>query len=449
MPVRDASIAPLRYGWSHIIRVGLVQACLGAMIVLMTSTLNRVMIVELALPALVPGALVGLHFLVQLWLRPRLGFGSDATGRRVTWIRGGMFVLAISGIAASATTLLIATNRWLGLTAAVVAFIGLGAGVSGAGTPLLALLAERVDGTRRTKAAATVWLMMIFGFIVTTVAASKGLAPYSHAKLVQVTAMVGLVILGITWLATINLDRGGATTTARTESASSTDFGSALRSVLDEPIARRFAAFIFLSMFAFSAQDLILEPYAGLVFGLAPAESTRVSGMHQGGMLAGMLTCAMLVLRIGTARQWATMGCLLSAVFFGLLAASPMFATIPVLKAIIFALGFSNGAFAAGAISTMMALTVDNGDGRSGLRMGVYGAAQAVGTGVGSFLGAVGSDVSRALLSSVSVGYGVVFAVEAGLFVLAGWFAFRSAPSERPAPAAVARGADHVLAVMR
>ena len=76
-------------GWLGIIRLGLVQTALGSVVVLTTSTLNRIMVVELALPAMLPGALVGLHYVLQV-LRPRLGHGSDVGGRRTPWIVGGM-----------------------------------------------------------------------------------------------------------------------------------------------------------------------------------------------------------------------------------------------------------------------------------------------------------------------------------------------------------------------
>ena len=72
-------------GWLGIVRLGLVQTALGSIVVLTTSTLNRVMVVELALPALLPGALVALHHVLQM-LRPRLGHGSDVGGRRTPWI---------------------------------------------------------------------------------------------------------------------------------------------------------------------------------------------------------------------------------------------------------------------------------------------------------------------------------------------------------------------------
>ncbi len=46
-------------GWLSIARLGLVQAALGAIVVLTTSTLNRVMIVELGLAAVIPGCSSG------------------------------------------------------------------------------------------------------------------------------------------------------------------------------------------------------------------------------------------------------------------------------------------------------------------------------------------------------------------------------------------------------
>ena len=92
-------------GWLGIVRLGLVQTALGAIVVLTTSTMNRVMVVELALPAMLPGALVALHYAVQM-LRPRLGYGSDVGGRRTPWIIGGMALLALGGLGASTATAL-------------------------------------------------------------------------------------------------------------------------------------------------------------------------------------------------------------------------------------------------------------------------------------------------------------------------------------------------------
>ena len=56
----------MKLSWISIVRLGVVQMALGAIVVLTTSTLNRLMVVELALPALLPGFLVALHYGIQL-----------------------------------------------------------------------------------------------------------------------------------------------------------------------------------------------------------------------------------------------------------------------------------------------------------------------------------------------------------------------------------------------
>ena len=104
--------APL--GWWGIVRLGLVQTALGAIVVLTTSTINRVMVVELALPAMLPGALVAWHYAVQM-LRPRLGYGSDLGGRRTPWIIGGMTVLALGGALSALATVTMATSPVAGI----------------------------------------------------------------------------------------------------------------------------------------------------------------------------------------------------------------------------------------------------------------------------------------------------------------------------------------------
>lgn len=428
--------------WPVIVRLGLVQASIGAIVVLMTSTVNRVMIVELGLAAAVPGALVALHFAVQLLLRPHFGHASDGR-RRTPLILGGMALLAASGVAAAGATALLATDRVLGAALATVAFVAIGAGVSAAGTPLLALLAERAGPARRARAAATVWLMMIAGFIVTTVGVSRLLEPFSLAALVRAVAIVAGVAVTVAAAALWRLEPGAAAAPAPAAAARPT-LRAAVASVWTDPPARTFAIFVFASMLAYSAQDLILEPFAGAVFGFTPAESTRVSGMHQGGMLAGMLLAAALAQRVGTLRHWATAGCAASAVAFVVLAFAPVLGGAALLRASIVALGLANGAFAIGAIGSMMALSVA-ADGRAGVRMGVFGAAQAIAYALGGFAGAAGSDLGRLLLGSPAAGYAAVFLVEAALFAVAATLAARGAARQDAGAAAQQPAAGDTL----
>jgi BCD family chlorophyll transporter-like MFS transporter len=99
--------------WLAIIRLGLIQTSLGALIFLPTNTLNRIMVVEYALAASVPGFLITLHHVVQL-ARPYIGYGSDAGGRRTPWIIGGMIILAIGSVTAAYGATLANELGWVG-----------------------------------------------------------------------------------------------------------------------------------------------------------------------------------------------------------------------------------------------------------------------------------------------------------------------------------------------
>ena len=195
--------------WFGIFRLGLVQTCLGAIVVLTTSTMNRVMVVEFALPAMLPGVLVALHYAVQM-SRPRFGYGSDVGGRRTPWIVGGMFVLALGGVGAAAGTAIMAESVTWGVVIALLSFVTIGLGVGAAGTSLLALLAKRVDVGRRAAAATIVWLMMIAGFAVTAGLAGQFLDPFTPMRLVWVTASIASIALLVTLLALRGLESAAA-----------------------------------------------------------------------------------------------------------------------------------------------------------------------------------------------------------------------------------------------
>ena len=107
--------------WWEIIRLGLIQTSLGGIVVLTTSTLNRIMVVELALAATIPGLLVTIHHVVQL-ARPRIGHGSDIGGRRTPWIIGGMCILGLGGVLAAFGTTVIPEHYWTGLAIAALGF---------------------------------------------------------------------------------------------------------------------------------------------------------------------------------------------------------------------------------------------------------------------------------------------------------------------------------------
>ena len=54
----ETKAAKAGFGWLGIIRIGLVQAAIGALVMLATTVLNRIMVVELKLVAAIPAGLV-------------------------------------------------------------------------------------------------------------------------------------------------------------------------------------------------------------------------------------------------------------------------------------------------------------------------------------------------------------------------------------------------------
>jgi len=424
-------------GWLGIARLGLVQTALGAIVILTTTTLNRVMVVELALPAMLPGLLVSCYYTVQL-LRPRLGYGSDVGGRRTPWIIGGMLLLAAGGISASVATAWMETALLTGVLLAFVSFIVIGVGVGAAGTALLTLLAKRVEPARKGAAAMIVWVMMIAGFAVTATLAGQFLDPFSGARLIGVTTVVCLVAFVLASVAVIGVEPRHATPTIATaaptaDSATSrpvAPFRQALAEVWSESTARNFTIFVFLSMLAYSMQELILEPFAGHAFGLTPGQSTQLAGLQNGGVLLGMLLAAASVSRLGrgrlgTLRSWTVGGCIASAVALLGLGLGAWVGPAWPLHPSVFALGVANGAFAVAAIGSMMHHASHGRTGREGVRMGLWGAAQAIAFGVGGFLGTVGVDVVRYVFGAPIAAYGLVFTAAGLLFLVAASWGLR------------------------
>jgi BCD family chlorophyll transporter-like MFS transporter len=416
------------FGWLDIVRLGLVQTAIGGIVVMTTSTLNRIMVVELALPAILPGLLVAFHYFIQV-IRPRMGHASDSGAKKTPWIIGGICVLALGGFGAALSTALMASYLMLGILCAAFAFFLIGIGVSISGTSLLALLAKGVNDERRAAAATIVWLMMIFGFAFTSIMAGKFLDPYEPYKVVVISGVISIIAVLVTMAALYRLETPELQNNhARAERK--TPFRQALAEVWADADARRFSVFIFISMFAFSSQDLILEPFAGIVFGYSLGETTSLSGVQHSGVLMGMLLvaiCGSTRLRAycGSLRLWMIYGCVASGIAMLGLAIGSMVGSEWPLRFNVFALGLANGAFSIAAIASMMRLAVAGGPGKEGVRIGLWGGAQAIAFGVGGLLGAAASDVARALMESQSLAYASVFSIESGLFIASAYLALK------------------------
>ena len=422
-------------GWLQIVRLGLVQLCLGAVVVLTTSTLNRLMTVELALPAVLPGLLVALHYALQM-TRPAWGLRSDTKGNRTTFVIGGMAVLSLGAFLAALAVVVMGSRFWPGMALSIFAYCLIGFGVGASGTSLLALLASATEPRRRAAAATITWLMMIFGIAATAGTVGHLLDPYTPARLLWIVGAVTLGAVVLTTFAVWGIERR---VIAPPTAEDRVPLMAGLREVWAEPQARLFTLFLFLSMTAYFLQELILEPYAGIVFGFTPGQSTKLSGAQNGGVFLGMLTVGLALsgLKIGSLRGWVVGGCIGSAGALVAVAAMGQIEAARLVPAVV-ALGFFNGIFAVAAIGAMMSLAGEGRSSREGTRMGLWGAAQAIAAGFGGLLGAGAADLLRFVLPDATA-FGLVFGAEAALFLVAAAMA---------TGVVAARGAAHVPTVI-
>ena len=418
------------FGWLGIVRIGLVQASIGALVMLATTVLNRLMVVEFALAAAIPAGLVAWHYAVQL-ARPLFGHGSDKGRARTPWIIGGVALLGAASLLATQATLLLASTPVLGFSLAVLAYTLIGVGVGAGGTSALALLASGVAPQRRAAAAAVTWIMMVAGIVVSAITVGALLKPFLPDRLLLVAAGLAVVTFALTVLATWRLERQAGQFGNAAKDDAAPDFPAAISEIWHEPPARRFTIFIFVSMIAFSMQDLILEPFAGLIFGMTPGESTQLGGQHQGGILLGMIIAgvggsAFTGKRPDGLRIWVVSGCLMSGLALAALGLAAVAGPGWPLALNVFLLGLGNGVFAVSSIGAMMGLAGAGATTREGVRMGVWGASQAIAFGLGGLTGAVGVDLARRALGDDGAAFQLVFGIEAAAFVCAALLAIKA-----------------------
>lgn len=384
------------------------------------------MVVEYALAASIPGFLITLHHVVQL-ARPYIGYGSDGGSRRTPWIIGGMIILATGSVTATLGATLIPTLGIGGHIVAALGYLLIGVGSGAAGTSLLVLLSKQVSDQRKPAAASLVWFMMIMGFAVTGGVTGQLLDPFTETRLLWVVSGTAAIALALSFVAVIGVEKSPSNMIAKssTSSEEKPPFSIAIKEVWREDHARRFTVFVFASMLAYSAQDLILEPFVGLTFGWTVGETTALAGMQHAGMLLGMFAMAFSTYAFKSKTKhilhlWIRGGCLLSAVCLALLATGGLLGgdSWPI-NINVFVLGVANGSFAVAAIGGMMMLASEGRSQRDGLRMGLWGAAQAISFALGGFLGTVAVDVASLWLANPAAAYGIVFFAEAALFVWA------------------------------
>ncbi len=429
MPFMDAASEGLPIG--QLLRLSLFQVSVGMATVLLLGTLNRVMIVELSVPAMVVALMIAIPVLVAPF-RALLGHRSDTHRSAIGWKRipylwfgslwqmGGLAVMPFALIVLSGDQM--RGPDWAGEVLAALAFLMTGLGLHMTQTAGLALAADRASDETRPRVVALLYVMFLVGMALSSLIVGWLLRNYDPILLVRVVQGCGAATMVLNVIALWKQEKVVPMTKAEREEPRPR-FSDAWRDLMAGGTAGRLLAVVVLGTLAFNMQDVLLEPYGGEILGLSVSQTTLLTAMYAGGALVGFLLAGRWLARGIDPMRMAARGILAGiAAFSGIIFAAPLNSTV-----IFFAgaggIGFGAGLF---AVSTLhMAMTMPTGGkAGAGLALGAWGAAQATAAGLSIFIGGTLRDVAGhlatsghlgAALSTPSFGYSFVYHLEIGL----------------------------------
>ncbi|MFN6567098.1 BCD family MFS transporter [Dendronalium sp. ChiSLP03b] len=426
-------------------RLGLFQMGLSMMSILTLGVLNRVMIQEIAIPA----TLVSLVLALPLFVSPsRVWFGqiSDAKPlwgyHRTAYVWVGAAILAIAAFLAvqvmwqlnSAATSAggwgwtTQTIGWTALLSLVFAVYGLA--ICASGTAFAALLVDVSEEDNRPKVVGVVWSMLMVGIIVGAIISAsllKQLTPEATVETLKAAVnrlfiIVPAIVFWLAIAATFGVEKKYSLYSNRSTLVNREDsitLGAAWKILTASPQTGLFFTFLVVMTLCLFMQDPVLEPYAGQVFKMPLAESTKLNVYYGIGLLIAYAVAGFLIVpRLGK-RKSARLGCMLVALCAALLGISGFTANAAFLKLGLVLFGLATGFLTTAAISLMLDLTAAEA---AGTFIGAWGLAQAISRGVAVVVGGTILDVGRRVLPSLELAYGLVFALEAVGMVVSIWF---------------------------
>ena len=431
LPFMDAASDGLPMG--QLLRLSLFQVSVGMATVLLLGTLNRVMIVELSVPAMIVAAMIAIPVLVAPF-RALLGHRSDTHRSAIGWKRipylwfgslwqmGGLAIMPFALIVLGGDQTLGPT--WAGEVLAALAFLMTGLGLHMTQTAGLALASDRASDEARPRVVALLYVMFLLGMGVSAVIVGWLLRDFSDILLVRVVQGCGVATMVLNLIALWKQEKVKPMTEAeRAEPGPA--FRDAWRDLMAGGTAGRLLAVVVLGTLAFNMQDVLLEPYGGEILDLSVSKTTLLTALYAAGALAGFLVAGRWLQRGLDPMRMAARGLLA-----GIAAFSAIIFAAPLQSAALFFAGAGMIGFGAGlfAVSTLTAaMTMQTRGAGAGLALGAWGAAQATAAGLSIFLGGSIRDIvghlaaSGALgpvLADPSLGYTFVYHLEiAMLFV--------------------------------
>ena len=417
LPFADAASPDLPL--SRLLRLSLFQVSVGMALVLLVGTLNRVMIVELKVPAALVAVMVALPILFAP-LRALIGFRSDhhrseLGWRRVPYIWMGT-LLQFGGLAIMPFALLVLARlgassdapAWVGHGAAAIAFLLVGAGLHTVQTAGLALATDLAPREDHPKVVGFMYSMLLIGTIGSAFIFGQMLSEYSPGRLVQVIQGCAVATLVLNVTAMWKQEARSRDRKPRPRRADDPDFRSAWSALRDRDRAVRRLAALGLGTMAFTMEDVLLEPYGGEILGMSVASTTFLTAMLALGGLIGFAWASRVLGRGADPWRMATAGALVGLpAFAAVILAAPLMAPW-LFMAGTFLIGLGGGLFGHGTLTSTIQMAPPE---QSGLALGAWGAVQATAGGLAMGLGGILRDVIASFSNSLA-GYETVYAIE-------------------------------------
>jgi BCD family chlorophyll transporter-like MFS transporter len=425
LPFADAATPDLPL--PRLLRLSLFQVSVGMALVLLVGTLNRVMIVELGVPASLVAVMIAMP-VVYAPFRALIGHRSDnhrsALGwRRVPFIWMGTLI-QFGGLAIMPFALLVLSGggnaaqwpAWIGPAAAGIAFMLVGAGLHTTQTAGLALTTDLAPIESQPKVVGLMYVMLLAGSVVSALLFGTLLAEFSPGRLVQVIQASALATLVLNTIALWKQETRRPNRPAPPEQPPR--FLQAWRSYSGAAHARRRLLAIGLGTIAFGMQDVLLEPYGGQVLRMTVGATTQLTACLALGGLAGFALASRVLSRGADPFRMAAAGAVAGIVAFATVILAASFDSVPMFASGAFAVGFGAGLFGHGTLTATMNSAPKD---QVGLALGAWGAVQATAAGIAVALGGLMNDVVGALaarglfgpaLALPGTGYIFVYGVE-------------------------------------
>lgn len=432
LPFSDAASDDLPL--SQLLRLSLFQISVGMASVMLLGTLNRVMIVELNIAAMLVAVMIAIPVLVAPF-RALVGFKSDTYRSAIGWKRipylwfgtmwqfGGLAIMPMALLVLSGDRAIDAD--WAGYVGAALAFLLTGVGMHMTQTAGLALAADRATDETRPKVVALLYVMFLVGMAISALIIGALLRDYSALRLVQVVQGTAVVTLLLNMIALWKQEKVAPMSKAQRE-APRPFFRDAWDDLVKGGDAGRLLAVVFVGTMAFNMQDVLLEPYGGEILGLSVSSTTLLTAAWAGGALVAF----------GLAARWLAKGLdpfrmCARGILVGVAAFSFVIFSAPLNSPTLFyigatLIGFGGGLFGVATLTAAMTLPTIGTAGR-GLALGAWGAAQATGAGLSIFIGgtlrdlvnhAAGNGILGEALATPTTGYSVVYHTEIGLLFI-------------------------------